>query len=36
MDVIIRCYKLGEAISAAVDELEAAGEITYSEEKEGV
>ena len=33
MDVIIRCYKLGEAISAALDEMEEAEEITYSEEK---
>ena len=33
-DVTIRCYLLGQAISAALDELEEEGEIQYQEEEE--
>lgn len=33
-DVTIRCYLLGQAISAAIDELEKEGKIQYQEEKE--
>ena len=33
-DVTIRCYLLGQAISAAIDELEEEGEIQYQEEEE--
>ena len=33
-DVTIRCYLLGQAISAAIDELEEKGEIQYQEEEE--
>ena len=33
-DVTIRCYLLGQAISAALDELEAEGKIQYQEEEE--
>ena len=33
-DVIIRCYLLGQAISAAIDELEEEGKIQYQEEEE--
>ena len=33
-DVTIRCYLLGQAISAALDELEEEGKIQYQEEKE--
>ena len=33
-DVTIRCYLLGQAISAAIDELEEEREIQYQEEKE--
>ena len=33
-DVTIRCYLLGQAISAAIDELEEEGKIQYQEEKE--
>ena len=33
-DVIIRCYLLGQAISAALDELEEEGKIQYQEEEE--
>ena len=33
-DVIIRCYLLGQAISAAIDELEEEGKIQYPEEEE--
>lgn len=33
-DVTIRCYLLGQAISAALDELEEKGKIQYQEEKE--
>jgi hypothetical protein len=33
-DVTIRCYLLGQAISAAVDELEEEGKIHYPEEEE--
>ena len=32
-DVIIRCYLLGQAISAAIDELEEEGKIQYQEEE---
>ena len=32
-DVTIRCYLLGEAISAALDELEEEGKIQYQEEE---
>ena len=31
-DVTIRCYLLGQAISAAIDELEEEGKIQYQEE----
>ena len=31
-DVTIRCYLLGQAISAALDELEEEGKIQYQEE----
>ena len=34
LDVTIRCYLLGQAISAAIDELEEEGKIQYKEEKE--
>lgn len=34
LDVTIRCYLLGQAISAALDELEEKGEIQYQEEEE--
>ena len=30
----IRCYLLGQAISAAIDELEEEGKIQYQEEEE--
>lgn len=33
-DVTIRCYLLGQAISAALDELEEEGKIKYKEEEE--
>nr|DAH41387.1 MAG TPA: Transcription initiation factor IIA, gamma subunit, helical domain [Caudoviricetes sp.] len=33
-DVTIRCYLLGQAISAALDELEEKGKIQYKEEEE--
>ena len=33
-DVTIRCYLLGQAISAALDELEEEGKIQYHEEEE--
>ena len=33
-DVTIRCYLLGQAISAAIDELEEEGKIQYPEEEE--
>lgn len=33
-DVTIRCYLLGQAISAALDELEEEGKIKYQEEEE--
>lgn len=33
-DVTIRCYLLGQAISAALDELEEEGAIQYPEEEE--
>ena len=33
-DVTIRCYLLGQAISAALDELEEEGKIQYREEEE--
>ena len=33
-DVTIRCYLLGQAISAAIDELEEEEKIQYQEEKE--
>ena len=33
-DVTIRCYLLGEAISAALDELEEEGKIQYQEEED--
>lgn len=33
-DVTIRCYLLGQAISAAIDELEEEGEISYSDDEE--
>ena len=33
-DVTIRCYLLGQAISAAIDELEEKGKIQYQEEEE--
>ena len=33
-DVTIRCYLLGQAISAALDELEEEGKIQYPEEEE--
>ena len=33
-DVTIRCYMLGQAISAALDELEEEGKIQYQEEEE--
>lgn len=33
-DVIIRCYLLGQAISAAIDELEEEGEISYPDDEE--
>ena len=32
-DVAIRCYLLGQAISAAIDELEEEGKIQYQEEE---
>ena len=32
-DVTIRCYLLGQAISAAIDELEEEGKIQYREEE---
>ena len=32
-DVTIRCYLLGQAISAAIDELEEEGKIQYPEEE---
>ena len=34
LDVTIRCYLLGQAISAAIDELEEEGAIQYTEEEE--
>lgn len=34
-DVTIRCYLLGQAISAAIDKLEEEGKIQYSETEEG-
>ena len=34
LDVIIRCYLLRQAISAAIDELEEEGKIQYQEEEE--
>ena len=34
LDVTIRCYLLGQAISAALDELEEEGKIQYQEEEE--
>ena len=33
-DVTIRCYLLGQAINAAIDELEEEGKIQYQEEEE--
>ena len=33
-DITIRCYLLGQAISAAIDELEEEGKIQYKEEEE--
>lgn len=33
-DVTIRCYLLGQAISAAIDELEEEGKVQYQEEEE--
>ena len=33
-DVTIRCYLLGQAISAAIDDLEEEGKIEYQEEEE--
>ena len=33
-DVTIRCYLLGQAISAALDELEEEGKIQYQQEEE--
>ena len=33
-DVTIRCYLLGQAISAALDELEEEGKIQYQEDEE--
>ena len=33
-DATIRCYLLGQAISAAIDELEEEGKIQYQEEEE--
>lgn len=33
LDVTIRCYLLGQAISAALDELEGEGKIQYQEEE---
>lgn len=33
-DVTIRCYLLGQAISAALDELEEEGKIQYKEEED--
>lgn len=33
LDVTIRCYLLGQAISAALDELEEEGKIQYQEEE---
>ena len=33
LDVTIRCYLLGQAISAAIDELEEEGKIEYQEEE---
>ena len=33
-DVTIRCYLLGQAISAAINELEEEGKIQYQEEEE--
>lgn len=33
LDVTIRCYLLGQAISAALNELEEEGKIQYQEEK---
>lgn len=33
-DVTIRCYLLGQAISAALDELEEEGEISYPDDDE--
>ena len=33
-DVTIRCYLLGQAISAAIDELEEEGKIQYPDEEE--
>lgn len=34
LDVTIRCYLLGQAISAALDQLEEEGKIQYQEEEE--
>lgn len=34
LDVTIRCYLLGQAISAAIDELEEEGKIQYKEEED--
>lgn len=34
LDVTIRCYLLGQAISAALDELEEKGKIQYQDEEE--
>ena len=34
LDVTIRCYLLGQAISAAIDELEEEGKIQYQEKEE--
>ena len=33
-DVTIRCYLLGQSISAAIDELEEEGEISYPDDEE--
>lgn len=33
-DVTIRCYLLGQAISAAIDELEEEGKISYPDDEE--
>ena len=35
LDVIIRCYLLSQAISAAIDELEEEGKIQYQDGEEG-